>query len=55
MHPRGLPQRSAEETRLNIYLESRESVTKTLESGRHSTHLLDLELRQLFESITGKT
>jgi hypothetical protein len=55
MHLRGLPQRSAEETRLNIYLESQESVTKTLESGRRSTHLLDLELRQLFESITGKT
>jgi len=48
-------QRSAEETRLNIYLEARESVTKTLEAGRHSTHPLDLELRQLFESITGRT
>jgi hypothetical protein len=30
-------------------------VTKTLGSGRHSTHPLDLELRQLFESITGQT
>lgn len=48
-------QRSANETRLNIYLEARESVTRTLEAGRHSTHPLDLELRQLFESITGKT
>jgi hypothetical protein len=48
-------QRSAEETRLNIYLEGRESITQTLESGRHSTHPLDLELRQLFEAITGQT
>ena len=48
-------QRSANETRLNIYLEARESITTTLEAGRHSTHPLDLELKQLFESITGRT
>jgi hypothetical protein len=48
-------QRSANETRLNIYLEARDSVTKTLEAGRHSTHPVDLKLRQLFESVTGRT
>jgi hypothetical protein len=47
-------QRSANETRLNIYFEARDSVTKVLEAGRHSTHPLDRELMQLFESITGR-
>lgn len=47
-------QRSPEETRLNMYLEARESVTETLEAGRHSTHPLDIELRQLFETVTGQ-
>ena len=47
-------QRSPEETRLNMYLEARKSVTETLEAGRHSTHPLDIELRQLFETVTGQ-
>jgi hypothetical protein len=48
-------QRSVEETRMHIYLEARESVTETLTAGRDSTHPLDLELLNLFETITGKS
>lgn len=41
--------------RLNIYLESTGSINETLEAGRHSQNPIDLELRRLFETITGSS
>lgn len=47
-------QTSPEGPRLQLYLEARESIQDTLEAGRSSTHPLDIELKRLFESFTGR-
>jgi hypothetical protein len=46
-------QMSPEGPRLNIYLESRTSISDALAAGLKSTDPLDLELKELFEIITG--
>ena len=48
-------QMAPEGPRLNLYLEAKESITDTLEAGRHSDNPIDLELLRLFESITDTT
>jgi hypothetical protein len=46
-------QMSPESPRLNIYLESRTSISDALAAGLRSTDPLDLELKELFEIVTG--
>jgi hypothetical protein len=48
-------QMASEGPRLNLYLEAKESIENTLAAGIHSDNPRDLELRQLFETITGTT
>jgi hypothetical protein len=48
-------QMSPDSPRLNIYLESRTSITDELAAGLESTDPLDLQLKELFEIVTGRT